>query len=82
MFIYTLSGPISITSFFPRRLFGNVNLGVYTYNIFLASPLLLQPILANTLCLIRQLAQGRNDTARKRVNVKHHVKESFESMVC
>ena len=73
----TISGSVSIRTFLPQSLFGTVSMSVYIYDICLVSPLLLQHILANTLGLTRLLAQGRRDTARKRVHVKHHVKESF-----
>lgn len=77
VFIATISGSVSIRTFLPQSLFGTVSMNVYINNICLVSPLLLQPILANTLGLTRPLAQGRRDTARKGVRVKHHVKESF-----
>ena len=77
VFIATISGSVSISTFLPQRLFGTVSMNVYIHNISLVSPLLLQPILANTLGLTRLLAQGRRDAARKGVHVKHHVKESF-----
>lgn len=47
----------------------------FIYNTSFVSPPLLQLILVNTLGLRRQLAQRRNDTARKRVDFKHHLKE-------
>ena len=77
VFIATISGSVSIRTFLPQSLFGTVSVNVYIYNICLVSPLLLQPILANTLGLTRLLAQGRRDIARKGVCVKHHVKASF-----
>lgn len=74
MLMATISGSVSIRTFLPQSLFGTVSMSVYIYDICLVSPLLLQHILANTLGLTRLLAQGRRDTARKRVHVKHHVK--------
>ena len=49
VFIATISGSVSIRTFLPQSLFGTVSVNVYIYNICLVSPLLLQPILANTL---------------------------------
>lgn len=75
--IATMSGSVSTRTFLPQSLFGTISMSVYIYDICLVSPLLLQHILADTLGLTRLQAQGKRDTARKRVPVKHHVKESF-----
>lgn len=65
VFIATISGSVSIRTFLPQSLFGTVSMNVYINNICLVSPLLLQPILANTLGLTRLLAQGRRHSKKR-----------------
>ena len=41
VFIATISGSVSISTFLPQSLFGTVSMNVYIHNISLVSPLLL-----------------------------------------